>query len=104
MNNLVQGFCFLGVHVVVIACFNELFSRALLSIDSSFPGCHAGLRYEGLLFNDQWAPVALKKKNEGIFKSTKVIVNQERAETHRLDEKCSAVCSNLFCLQHVSPH
>lgn len=62
MNNLVQGFCFPGVHVVVIACFNELFSRALLSIDSSFPGCHAGLRYEGLLFNDQWAPVALKKK------------------------------------------
>lgn len=45
-----------------------------------------------------------KIKNEGIFKSTKVIVNQERAETHRLDEKCSAVCSNLFCLQRVSPH
>lgn len=62
MNNLMQGFCFLGVHVVVIACFNELLSRALLSIDSTFPGYHAGLRYEGLLFNDQWAPVALKKK------------------------------------------
>lgn len=59
----------------------------------------------------QWAPaavdkLALKNKNKERNKvqETRVFVNQEHAGTHTLDEKCSTVCLNLFCRQHVSPH
>lgn len=45
------GLCFLQVHVEVIARFNELLLRTLLSVDSSFSDYHAGLCHEGLLFN-----------------------------------------------------
>lgn len=59
----------------------------------------------------QWAPagvdkLALKNKNKERNKvqETRVFVNQEHAGTHPLDEKCSTVCLNLFCREHVSPH